>query len=103
MGAYAAVASHPVLPESVQDVSSNSKYERTTTTKGTAAMGTIKVSSTVEYVLFPTERHFRHLREDGAGEEESRGTDLNETIKRGWGGGEMRGRKDRRHRQETNR
>lgn len=65
MGAYAAVASRPVLPEPVQDVSSNSKYERTT--KGAAAMGTIKVpSKTVEYVLFPAERHFRHLRQDEA-------------------------------------
>lgn len=27
-------------------------------------MGTIKVPSTVEYVLFPAERHFRRLRED---------------------------------------
>lgn len=65
MGAYAAVASRPVLPEPVQDVSSNSKYERTT--KGAAAMGAIKVpSKTVEYVLFPAERHFRHLRRDEA-------------------------------------
>lgn len=29
-----------------------------------AAVGTVKVPSTVEYVLFPAERHFRHLRED---------------------------------------
>lgn len=62
MGAYAAVAS-PVLPESVQDVSSNSKYERMTA-KGATAKGTIKVPSTVEYILFPVERHFRHLHED---------------------------------------
>lgn len=63
MGAYAAVASRPVLPESVQDVSSNSKYERTT--KGAVA---IKVPSMVEYVLFSAERHFRRLCEGGRGD-----------------------------------
>ena len=62
MGAYAAVVP-PVLPEPVQDVSSNSKHERTT--KGAMVMRTTKVPSAVEYVLFPAERHFRrHLHED---------------------------------------
>lgn len=63
MGVYAAVASRPILPEPVQDVSSNGKYERTT--KGAAA---IKVPSMVEYILFPAERRFRRLCGGGGGD-----------------------------------
>lgn len=55
--------------------------------------GTRKVPSTVEYVLFPAERHFRRAKS-----EEETLTDLNETIKRGRA---RKGRKDR-GAQETN-
>lgn len=96
MGAYAAVTSRLVLPEPAQDISSNSKYERTM--KGAAAMATIKVPSMLEYVLFPAERRSRRLREDGGRRDVQRlkrNYRDNETKGEGRGkrGGE--GRKDR--------